>query len=739
MPQRTPYPIHGMGSPARPRSTSEHQPKSAGGEVLLQDLPPLIEGLLDAAWLVDPDSLHILSANTAAANLLGMDVQVLCRADALELAATPEDVVFWESGVDDLMDSADAQTCVSRADGKLVPVLRRVTRIRVGSAGNEMYLVVMRDRTLELRTQTELEERISQLRATLESTTDGILVTNLSGRIVNFNPRFVALWGVPESLLAEHDDAAVSAWMLRRVSDPVGYTRRLQAVGESTTLEFEDVLNLRCGKVLERRALPQRNREHTIGRVYAFRDISESLEANRRIDAMSDTDALTGLPNRRVLASRIEFALALAQREGIAFALLHLNLDRFRAVNDALGSAAGDRLLMEVSRRLAATTRQVDAVARLNADEFVVLVHHADTQRAEGAARRLGEALLAPFEVEGMNLTLTACIGIALYPGDGGAPGELMEAAEAAMTELKSTGGAGYRFHHQRAGATVVALRTHKKLDQAMRHALASGRFRLHYQPQLDIGSGEVVGAEALIRWRDPELGDVPPVEFIPVAERSGFIVSIGAWVLRQAVQQAALWHGRGHRLLMSINVSALQFQQTDFVDSVAHALSDVGLDPQWLELELTESILIQDVQEALRRLQALAQLGVKLAIDDFGTGYSSLAYLKRFPIGRLKIDRSFIHGLPGDAVDVGIVKAIVNLGTALRLDMVAEGVETEAQRLFLLDLGITQYQGSLYSPAVDALSFDALLDRGLAFAQDLPDQGGWVAGGSEKAFEQPT
>ena len=307
------------------------------------------------------------------------------------------------------------------------------------------------------------------------------------------------------------------------------------------------------------------------------------------------------------------------------------------------------------------------------------------------------------------------------------------------MTELKSAGGAGYRFHHQRAGATVVALRTRKKLDQAMRHALASGRFRLHYQPQLDIGSGEVVGAEALIRWRDPELGDVPPAEFIPVAERSGFIVSIGAWVLRQAVQQAALWHGRGHRLLMSINVSALQFQQTDFVDSVAHALSDVGLDPQWLELELTESILIQDVQEALRRLQALAQLGVKLAIDDFGTGYSSLAYLKRFPIGRLKIDRSFIHGLPGDAVDVGIVKAIVNLGTALRLDMVAEGVETEAQRLFLLDLGITQYQGSLYSPAVDALSFDALLDRGLAFAQDLPDQGGWVAGGSEKAFEQPT
>eukprot|EP01035_Chromulina_nebulosa_P069277 gene69277-biopygen9787 len=306
-------------------------------------------------------------------------------------------------------------------------------------------------------------------------------------------------------------------------------------------------------------------------------------------------------------------------------------------------------------------------------------------QRAEGAARRVIESLQPPFVIDGVNLTVTASVGIALFPGDGSTPEELLQAADAAMSDLKAAGGAGYRLHHQRAGATVVPLRTRAKLDQAMRQALASGRFRLHYQPQVDLKSGEIVGAEALIRWRDPELGDVPPVEFIPVAERSGFIVSIGSWVLRQAVQQAALWREQGRQLLMSINVSALQFQQADFVDSVARALAEVGLAPQWLELELTESILIQDAQEALHRLQALSELGVKLAIDDFGTGYSSLAYLKRFPIGRLKIDRSFIQGLPGDEVDVGIVNAIVNLGKALHLDMVAEGVETEAQRLFML------------------------------------------------------
>ncbi|MFM9916689.1 MAG: diguanylate cyclase domain-containing protein, partial [Rhizobacter sp.] len=520
MPKITPHSVHGAGDPAlvRPRPVSAPQPLLVAGDDALQDLSPLIEGLLDAAWLVNPDSLRILAANAAAAALFCMDVQALCRVDALELAATPEDVVFWEKGVDDLASSTDAQTVVSRADGKLVPVLRRVTRIRLGSdrasspgSRNEAYLVVMRDRSLELRTQAELEERLSQLRATLESTTDGILVTDLSGRIVNFNPRFITLWGVPEALLADHDDAAVSAWMLRRVSDPVGYTKRLQAIGESTTLEGSDVLNLRCGKALERRTLPQRNRGQAIGRVYAFRDISDSLEANRRIDAMSNTDPLTGLPNRRVVAGRIEYALALAQREGVAFALLHLNLDRFKPVNDALGLAVGDRILVEVARRLTATMRQVDAVARLGADEFVMLVHHADMQRAEGAARRLAGALQAPFVIDGMNLTLTASIGIALYPGDGSTPDELLQAADAAMTDLKSAGGAGYRFHQQRAGATVVALRTRMKLDQAMRQALAAGRFRLHYQPQVDLESGEIVGAEALIRWRDPELGDVPP------------------------------------------------------------------------------------------------------------------------------------------------------------------------------------------------------------------------------------
>ena len=734
--KRTPYAIHGgaaQSKPTRPRVVvAEAVPDGAVGDGSQispsSEMAALIDGLLDAAWLIEPKSLRVLAANAQAATLLGTDVASLCRTDALALAATPEDVEFWEAARSGAVDPADTQTVLSAADGKLLPVLRRVTRINAGAladARHGVYLVVMRDRGPELRAQAELEERLAQLRATLDSTTDGILVLDLQGRIVNFNPRFAALWELPEPLLAARDDAAVAAWMLRRIADPVVYSKRLQGLADSPELEGADVLTLRNDKVFERRTLPQRAQGQIIGRVYAFRDVTENHEAQRRSQPASIQDPLTGLPSRQVLADRIDYALALAQRDGSTFALMHLNLDRFKPINEALGASAGDRLLIEVAQRLRATLRQVDTVCRLADDEFLMLLHQADMQKAEGAARRVLDALKAPFVVEGVNLTITASIGVALYPGDGAVVEELIQAADVAMTDLKAAGGAGYRLHQHRGVATVVTLRTRTKLDQAMQQALASGRFRLHYQPQVDLQSGEIMGAEALIRWRDPELGDVSPGEFIPVAERSGFIVAIGNWVLRQAVQQAALWRDQGRELLMSINVSALQFQQSDFVDSVAKALAEVGLEPQKLELELTESILIQDAKEALHRLQALSELGVKLAIDDFGTGYSSLAYLKRFPINRLKIDRSFIQGLPDDESDAGIVEAIANMARALRLELIAEGVETEGQRQFMLQVGCEQYQGFLTSPAVDMVSFEALFDQrraALSLARIVPD-----------------
>ena len=668
----------------------------------------LIEAMLDAVWLVDARELCVVAANQAAGELMAMTPAELVGKDVLELAATPEDLCFWGEVSQGLVDQIESDTLVTSAGGATRAVTRRVSRIdQGGNAGAALYVVVLHDRSAQVRVERELEAAAADLRATLESTQDGILVTDLSGRIRNFNKRFASLWQIPPELLGRHEDDAVLEWMRRSVADPSAYMRRLAAIDDATMLQASDVLRLHSGTVLERVTMPQCMRGRPIGRVYSYRDITEKLEANRRIETLSYTDALTGLPNRRLLTDRIEVALAQAKRDGTPFALLFLNLDRFNHINETLGRVFGDRVLLDVADRIKGCVREVDTVARLGGDEFVVLANQADDHGAETAAWRVIDALKQPFTQGGMSFTVTASIGISLYPNDGTGRDELMRRADAAMRDVKLAGRAGFRFHRPRPASDDDHSRSRMKLDHAMRLALAQDRFRLHYQPQVDLRTGAVTGAEALIRWRDPERGEIPPSEFIPVAEESGFIVAIGDWVLKRAVAQAAAWVAAGIGVTVSVNVSALQFQQPGFVDGVAEVLREARLAPQWLELELTESILIQDAQDAMLRMKALAQLGVSLAIDDFGTGYSSLAYLKRVPVGRLKIDRSFVSGLPAEESDVAIVQAIIQMGRALRLQIVAEGVETDAQRQFLQAAGCDLFQGYLYAPALDAGAFE--------------------------------
>jgi diguanylate cyclase (GGDEF)-like protein/PAS domain S-box-containing protein len=668
----------------------------------------LIDGMLDAVWLVDSASLRVVGANAAAGVLMDVPPQALCGRDVTELSATPEDQLFWRDVASGHAGDIESSTWVYRQDGSSVAVTRRVSRLEV-SPGQTLFIVVLHDRSEQCRVEDRLEERLAELAATLESTADGILVTDLAGNIRSFNQTFAKLWGVPADLLKRGNDDAVLDWMRKSVADAGAYMRRLAAIDDAA-LPASDTVVLQSGAVLERITQPQSSRGRTIGRVYSFRDVTERLETMRRIEAMSHTDSLTGLPNRCVLVDRTEFSMALAQRDGTPFALLLVNVDRFKHINDTLGHGFGDQVLVDVAERLKSCLRQVDTVARLAGDEFVLLVHHADAHGAEATARRVQDALKLPFTQGGLSFTVTCSIGIALYPGDGADVDELLRRADAAMHAVKDAGRASFQFHRPGASAAELDRRSRLRLDHAMRQALANDRFRLHYQPQVDMQTGQVRGAEALLRWNDAELGEVSPGEFIPVAEESGFIVAIGEWVLRQAVKQAAHWRAQGRQLIVSVNVSAVQFQRAGFVDSVAAALHDAELPPELLELELTESILIQNAQETLLRLQALARLGVKLSIDDFGTGYSSLGYLKRFPIHRLKIDRSFIKGLPGDSSDAGIVNAIVNLGRALRLEIVAEGVETEDQRRFLQQTGCEQYQGFLFAPALASAGFEALL-----------------------------
>jgi diguanylate cyclase (GGDEF)-like protein len=676
---------------------------------------PLLDALLQAVWLIDPQSLRIMMANRAACALIGQPAQEQLGRPVAELFCAPQDICFWDDVAHQLDDCIESETLLQSADGIVIPVARRVSH-SVLEDGQAVLMLSAQDLRVQQQAQADLERLVAELRATLESTGDGILVCDAQGAIRHFNRQFVALWQVPETLLLVHDDPAIHDHLTDSVKHPVHYDKRLQEIATQPLQEATDMLELLSGRLLERVTMPQFNRGQPSGRVFSFRDVTEKVAAQQRIETLAYTDALTGLPNRLMLRQQVAFGLRMAQRSGGQFAIFFIDLDRFKNINDSLGHAQGDEVLQETAKRLKACLRDVDTLSRQGGDEFVAFLQGADVHGAEIAARRMLAAMAEPFLVAATPFSLGCSIGVALYPDDGNTLDELIRSADAAMYRVKDRGRGSFRFYQPQMN---VDLLSRIKMDHAMRMALDQGHFRLHYQPQISLATGALVGVEALIRWTDAEFGPVSPGQFIPLAEESGFIVSLGNWVLHEAVRQAELWQRDGRALTVSVNVSAFQFQQTDFVERVANALRQVGLPADLLELELTESILVQDANEALERLHALAALGVTLSIDDFGTGYSSLAYLKQFPISKLKIDRSFVTGLPLDESDRAIVSATIAMAHALKLTVVAEGVETTGQQDYLASQHCESYQGFLCSPALPAAAFDQLM-------RDLP--GGKIA-----------
>ncbi|MGY0193544.1 EAL domain-containing protein [Leptothrix sp. BB-4] len=452
--------------------------------------------------------------------------------------------------------------------------------------------------------------------------------------------------------------------------------------------------------------------------IVVLRDLRERVAQQRQLRELAETDSLTGLPNRIRLEQRIQAAIERQRRgqSGNGFALLMLGLERLDRINDSLGHGCGDQVLVEVARRLGGQVRGGDVLGRLAGDSYVLMLDGADAAQAEAVGRRLLQVVAEPLALDrvdrldlaGLSLTVKASAGVALFPADGVSADTLLRNADSAMQAARLQQGGELRFYQPAMNRDLLAR---LQLDQAMRLGLAAGHFRLQYQPQVDLRDGRVIGAEALCRWTDPLRGPVSPGQFIGVAEETGFIAELGDWVLHEAVAQAARWHRDGRELPVSVNVSALQFRDAGFVDGVACALAEAGLPPQLLELELTESLLLDDVDAHLQQLQALADLGVRLAIDDFGTGYSSLRYLKRLPIHRLKIDREFIRHLPEDASDRAITHTIVQLALALGLDVIAEGVETDAQHRALCELGCASFQGFLVAGALTVPDFEALID----------------------------
>jgi diguanylate cyclase (GGDEF)-like protein/PAS domain S-box-containing protein len=449
------------------------------------------------------------------------------------------------------------------------------------------------------------------------------------------------------------------------------------------------------------------------GSVVAFHDVSAARAKSVEMSRRAQHDPLTGLPNRVLLNDRLMQAISLAVRQDKQLAVMFVDLDQFKKINDSLGHGVGDKLLQSVAERLMNSVRRTDTVSRHGGDEFVVLLSQIEHEEdAAVSARKILRALAAPHIVDGKNLDISVSIGVSTYPSDGPGAENLMNKADTAMYEAKKQGRNNYQFFRK---DMQVRLADRQLLERDLRYALGRNEFMLHYQPKFNLQTGQITGVEALIRWVHPRRGMVPPAKFIPIAEECGLILQIGRWVLLEACKQARAWSDSGFGIVpIAVNVSAAEFGDKDFISGVRAVLIATGVEPRNLELELTESVLMQDAESTVRTLGALKTMGVTLAIDDFGTGYSSFTYLRRFPVDALKLDQSFVQEITENPGDATIVSAMINVANSLNHRVIAEGVETRAQLKFLQSHGCGEGQGYYFSHPVAAEQAGKLFETGV-------------------------
>jgi len=561
-------------------------------------------------------------------------------------------------------------------------------------AGKRCFVATFDNVTERKQAEEALLFKTALLEAQTETTIDGIFVVDESDHIVLANKQFGLYFEIPDELLSTRDDLVVRKHVTAKVEAPDAFVETIKYLNSHRDEKSSDELRLKNGKVFDRYSAPLvDSKSRYRGRVWYFRDITDRKLAEGRVQFLAYYDALTGLPNRTLLQDRLQNALAEARRHKYKVALLFLDLDRFKDINDLLGHSVGDLLLQEVAKRLKTSGRQQDTVARLGGDEFLItLTHVKDLPDAAVATERFMDAMTAAFVVQGHSLNVGCSIGVSLFPEHGADVETLIKNADAAMYSAKESGRNNFRFFTQDMNAQVVER---LNLEKGLRLALAKEELFLMYQPQMDIATGRITGLEALLRWQHPELGLVPPDKFIRIAENSGLIVPIGEWVLRTACAQAQKWQDEGlPAVTVAVNVSAVQFRQEDFCALVRRVLNETGLAKKHLELELTESLLLENADLTLSVVQELKAMGLTLAIDDFGTGYSSFSYLRQFQVSRLKIDRSFIRDIAVNPDDAAITTAIISMAKSLRLKVIAEGVEDEAQMSFLRAHHCDEIQG---------------------------------------------
>ncbi|MFN3712774.1 MAG: EAL domain-containing protein [Alcanivoracaceae bacterium] len=568
------------------------------------------------------------------------------------------------------------------------------------------------------KAKEELFMEKERAQVTLNSIGDAVLSTDTEGSVTYLNKVAEAMtgWTVEEAL------GKPFSQVFRIIN---GETREPAVNPAQRALEEDQIVGLAADSVLIRRdgseaaiedsAAPIHDRDGKVsGAVIVFHDVSQSREMASKMAHQARHDFLTGLPNRAQLMERLSQAIGLARRHKKQVALMFLDLDNFKYVNDSLGHAIGDRLLQSVAERLLENVRSTDMVCRHGGDEFVILLDEIENpQGADLVAETLISAFSTPHVIDGQELPVTMSIGISVYPEDGEDESALISSADTAMFHAKASGRNIYRFYSPDMNINA----THRIAVQSRLHrALREREFRLYYQPQINLTSGAITGAEALLRWQDPDFGLIYPDQFVEIAEECKLIITIGRWALREACNQVRTWQAAGlHVVPVTVNISALEFKQPGFIEYVTKILIETGIAPELLELELTETVLMHDAESSACVLTALKALGVRLAIDDFGTGYSSLSYLKRFPIDTLKIDQSFVQDIVNNSDGATIVAAVIGLGKNLNQRVIAEGVETTEQLSFLRKQKCQEGQGFHFCHAVPAEAFGQLLETEIA------------------------
>ena len=657
----------------------------------------------------------IEAVNLTGAKLLGVERKALLHHRFVAFVAT-EDRDAWLRqfvSVKQHETPRNVELAMLRGDGTVFQAQLDFAPQKVGAGGTALRVALS---DISARKLTEDELRIA---AVAFSTQNGMAITDPKGVMLRVNPAFTRLTGYSAA------EAVGQTMALLRSGrhGPLFYQRLWQAIKDDGRWQGEIWNKRKNGQIYAEMLTitaidtPDRGITHYVA---SFSDITADKEAEAEIHRLAYYDALTSLPNRRLLQDRLGQAVAATARSGQYGAIFFIDLDNFKALNDTRGHNTGDLLLVEVAQRLRSVVREGDTVARQGGDEFVVLLEDlgADAHEAAALARHLGEklreAIDQPFLLKNDEYQCQLSIGVGLFHA-GDTVEDLFKHADLALYQAKNAGRNLIRFFDP---AMQAELDQRSALETELRQAVARNELRLFYQPQIDTEQ-RVIGVEALLRWQHPERGLVPPNDFIPLAEETDLILPIGLWVLETACAQLKIWENdeRTRDLRIAVNVSARQFRQADFVEHINLVLATSGANPASLKLELTESLVLEDVAGSIEKMQAIKRLGVSFAMDDFGTGYSSLAYLAQLPLDQLKIDRSFVRDLPGNRNDETIARTIISMGRGLAMDVIAEGVETEAQRYFLEMHGCHAYQGYLFSRPLplDELEIFLLRDTGVA------------------------